>query len=234
MLCYVMLLGPERNPGRVGHPVWTPWVAPAQPPMALPEIQRHSGAWSLIFREIADKAGVEEACSTVRDRLVSEWQNNAMVQSLLLGMVASMALEPPDSSDPQDVAFRFYAYGSGLSTLFLGVGVLLDVTLLYQLNMMNDEMLQRFIVWMGRFRLPGSSPTGLPDVLQMVTQLGYLTFLIALCASFHTLASPTDAWVLSGIAIALAVMLLAFSIGVDQLKWQGLKGLVIGNQVSPK
>ena len=99
---------------------------------------------------------------------------------------------------------------------------------------MNDEMLQRFIVWMGRFRLPGSSPTGLPDVLQMVTTLGFLTFLIALCAGFHTLASPTDAWVLSGIAIALAVMLLAFSIGVDQLKWQGLNGRVIGNQVSPK
>ena len=190
--------------------------------MAPAEIQQHAGAYSLIFREVGDKIGVSEACGVVRDRLVNEWQNNAMVQSLLLGMVASMALEPPDSSDPQDVAFRFYTYGSGLSTLFLGVGVLLDVTLLYQLNMMNDEMLQRFIVWMGRFQLPGSSATGLPDVLQMLTTLGYVAFLIALCAAFHTLASPTDAWVLSGIAIALAVMLLTFMKGVDQLKWQGL------------
>ena len=64
-----------------------------------------------------------------------------------------MAMAPPDGSDPHDVAFRVYLYGSGFSTLFLGFAVLLDVILLYQLNMMDDEMLQHFIVWMGRFRL---------------------------------------------------------------------------------
>ena len=205
----------------------------AREPMPLPEIQNHGGAWSIIFRSIANKDGVEGACSIVRDRLVSEWQNNAMVQSLLLGMVVGMALAPPDGSDPHDVAFRVYLYGSGFSTLFLGVAVLLDVMLLYQLNMMDDEMLQHFIVWMGRFRLPFASPTGLPDVLQMLTLFGLLTFLMALCAAFHTLGSPTDAWVLSGVAIALAAMLLGFSIRVDQLKWESLNRLGISNKVSP-
>ena len=191
--------------------------------MPLPEINQHAGAYSLIFRDIADSDGVSEACSAVRDRLVTEWQNNAMVQSLLLGMVVAMVLAPPDASDPDNISFRVYMYGSALSTLFLTTGVLLDVILLYQINMMNDATLQRFIVWMGRFRLPGTSPTGLPDILQIITQLGCATYLVALCAAFHTLVKPTDAWVLTAISIALAALLCMFVGGLDKWKWDNLK-----------
>ena len=191
--------------------------------MAPAKIQQHAGAYSLIFRDVVDKIGVSEACGVVRDRLVNEWQNNAMVQSLLLGMVLAMVLAPPDASDPDNVTFRVYMYGSGLATLLLTSGVMLDVILLYQVNMMNDETLQRFIVWMGHFRLPFASATGLPDVLQLVTMLGFGAFLLAFCAALHTLASPADAWVLTGITIGLAALLFIFSAALDGWKWQNLK-----------
>lgn len=196
--------------------------------MASPDIGRHGSAWAIMYRHTArdaNSSGDQERGRQIRERLVCEYQANALVNALVLTMTGAMVVNPEFDVPASDPAFRVYMYACALSTVLMSLGLVLDCTLLYQLNMLMDEDVKEFIILLAQLRIPGVfSPTGLPDYLIFMEGLGFVCFYVAICAALHMLCEPVDAWVLTALFLGLVyVPFQVIAIVMDNWKWSLLK-----------
>lgn len=196
-------------------------------PTSLDERFSASGsAWAIHFRTLKAN-GVEEVGSVIRERLIAEYSNSGVVAALLLTIVAAFLAGNP-VSDVDDPRQRVYMLASALCMTVEVVLIFLALTLIYQLNMLpSDDHVRLFILELARWRLPLlSSPTGLPDVLMVLTTVGALSFMVSVVAAVHVNSPAVDAWVITGFVGLMLTPTFAFVVRLDKWKWHQLHSAV--------
>lgn len=203
---------------------------------ARTKISSHGSAWAIIYRcaDASDESArtdQQKRGKVIRERLVSEYQNNALVNALILTLVATAVMNPSQdiTMDPTEPRFRVYIYCCSISAGACTLGLTLSLTLLYQLNMLLDEDVDDFILLLAKFKplicLPNrGSPTGLPDVLVILSGLAFLSMLAAMGAVVHMLCMPADAWII--ICMFSFLVYVPFQLvtcQMDNWKWALLK-----------
>ena len=198
---------------------------------ACEKITNHRSAWAIIYRCAGDAATASDGQKRgkhVRERLIAEYQNSALINALILTLVATATMNPSQDItqvDQNDPRFRVYMYSCSVSAGACTLGLSTSLTLLYQLNMLLDEDVDDFILFLAKFKCSMFiSPTGLPDILVILSGLAFLSMIAGLCAVVHILCVPVDAWIITGIFIF--VVYLPFQIitcKMDAWKWRMLK-----------
>lgn len=195
-------------------------------------------AWAIIYRNANPTTEASHARQqkgkNIRERLVSEYQNNALVNALVLTLTATFVVAPeiPIDVDSEDTRFRLYMYFGAFSTGCCILGLSLSLTLLYQLNMLLDEDVDDFVLLLAQLtpmcgcliRRCGASPTGLPDILVVLSGLGFVSMVGTICCAVHMLCTATDAWIITVFfALFVYAPFQVIALRMDHWKWKMLQ-----------
>eukprot|EP00615_Pteridomonas_danica_P007382 CAMPEP_0114360514 /NCGR_PEP_ID=MMETSP0101-20121206/23928_1 /TAXON_ID=38822 ORGANISM="Pteridomonas danica, Strain PT" /NCGR_SAMPLE_ID=MMETSP0101 /ASSEMBLY_ACC=CAM_ASM_000211 /LENGTH=204 /DNA_ID=CAMNT_0001504803 /DNA_START=6 /DNA_END=620 /DNA_ORIENTATION=+ len=184
-------------------------------------IETHPSGMAINLRKLDRETGHQE----VRSRMIAEYNNIALVSTLLLTMAFPFLVGPPEFPDKDSLKFRVFMYAAAIAVTTLLLSSLVSVSLAYNLNMMPTEKeLGEFIRKISQLG-PGASPNGLPDYLIVCISIGGLNTLVMAVASIHNSMKPTDAWVITVILFTGVFFIAVLSGTVDQWKWKLIKDM---------
>jgi hypothetical protein len=165
-------------------------------------IEEHNSAMAINLRTISVDAATE-----VRNRMISEYNNTALVSALFLTMTFPVLIAPPEFDvDKDSLRFRVFMYSCAISVSTLSFATLMSVSLSYNLNMMPTEKeLGEFIRKISQLG-PGLSENGLPDHLIVAVSIGMTSAIVMCITALHITMNSTDAWVITIIMICLVVI----------------------------
>ena len=94
--------------------------------------------------------------------------------------------------------------------------------LMYQLNMILDQDVDEFILFLGSFKTFFTSETGLPDLMTLVWAFSIVSLVVAVCAAAHMICVAVDAWSITALFALMLFAWLVFSSQIDAWKWSVL------------